>query len=177
MAGKFPSLLMGVYRPAGEIDAQVFTDTNLDKLLPEETLKILALPCPAPLIAARQEIFALLGDGVTLTRFEALGGAAVGLSQAYDSYKSARNRLEELLLFRRFAALYAAFCRQAEEFDAGAELISEFGAFFRSRADMTRRLEMALAATAMRRSAFRSAGLFSSNRPSRHASRPIRFLS
>ncbi len=148
MSETFPSLLYGGYKTAGQINPQAFADLNLDRLLPEETLAILAAPCPTPLITARQEIFALLADSGFTNRFIALKGAAVELSQAHEAYNTARNRLETLLLFIRFARCYAAFCRLAECFNESAVLIAGFAAFFRASAEQTARLEAALDAIA-----------------------------
>ncbi len=167
MGEKFPSLLWGGYRPTGENDAQVFTDINLDKLLPEEVLKILALPCPAPLITARQTIFKLLCDDIVkdgehtgsfASHFEALESASVGLLQAYEAFRNAQNRLETLLLFRRYASRYAEFCRKAAVLDtddtgdggckAETDLINGFTTFFRGLTEQTARLKSALAETA-----------------------------
>lgn len=147
MANKFPSLLYGGYQTSDAIDTQVFADINFDKLLPEETLKQLATPCPAPLIAVRQELFALLEDSAFHSRFEELNKAAVELSQAYAAFKSAQNKLETLLLFRRFALRYAAFCRFACFFNAKSELIINFSDYFRKLSDQTGQLEAAIAET------------------------------
>lgn len=157
---KFPSLLWGKYRPAGEIDAQVFTDINLDKLLHEDVLKILALPCPAPLITARQRIFMPLCDSPGkegecaasfASQLETLENVSVELRQAYEAFKNAQNKLETLLLFRRYANLYAVFCRKAAELDTGnadSELIIEFTTHFKQLDGQTARLESGLAETA-----------------------------
>ncbi len=157
-AVKFPSLLWGAHSPTGEIDAHVFADLNLDKLLPEDTLNILALPCPPPLISARQRIFSLLcgetdspkrPDDDFSAKFEALGRASVELVQAHVAYTSAQNKLELLLLFRRYAKMYIKFCKQAETLDTGveSELVSGFAACFRENAEQTSHIEAALDVT------------------------------
>ncbi|MGI6203153.1 MAG: MutS-related protein [Eubacteriales bacterium] len=157
-AVKFPSLLWGAHSPTGEIDAHVFADLNLDKLLPEDTLNILALPCPPPLISARQRIFSLLcgetdspkrPDDDFSAKFEALGRASVELAQAHVAYTSAQNKLELLLLFRRYAKMYIKFCKQAETLDTGveSELVSGFAACFRENAEQTSHIEAALDVT------------------------------
>jgi len=151
--GKFPSLLWGEHEPAGEIAPQAFVDTKLDALLPESTLKILALPCTAPLIAARQEVFKKLcgmdsSNDSFSTQFEALGGASTSLAQAYDAYATAQNKLEELLLFRRYAQKYAEFSRLAENISGcDSDLVLGFAGYFSELSGQTSKLEQALAET------------------------------
>lgn len=152
---KFPSLLWGMHRPAGEIDPHVFTDVNLDKLLPENTLKVLATPCPAPLILARQYIFSLLCDGIGSSeyspsgfcaKFEELERVSIDLVQAYDALKTAKNKLETLILFRYYAILFIKFCRLAEmlgEF-SDCDLLADFTGYFRGFSNQADKIESSL---------------------------------
>ena len=104
---------------SGTVPNSVFADVGLDKLLTENVIKVLSLPCCMEDILARQEIFYLMENEAFYEWFSALFMSLKVLDRARYMVDSAIHEVEYCALFYTYASAYVTAVENAEnDFDA-----------------------------------------------------------
>ncbi len=118
------SLIFLDYDPQRKkIEKEIYSDINLTRLLGEDVSDIMSILCTSDEIYARHEVFQALENIDSYNMFEKLRNELVSLSQNYTAFKTARNKCEELLLFRRYAKKYCDVYDTVMSFDNGFKFI------------------------------------------------------